>query len=347
MPEENEHQQTEETSSGGFMDFLDEKLGADAGDQTQFSKPGRAPAEAKFEEKEEEKSPKETEQKTDITPEEVNELDDLLSLEEDASTTDESSNTDLSKFEEERKAWEEEKAKYEEKLAAFDVVHTPEYKEKVTEPMNRLWAATTQLAKSFETDPKQVAQAIAETDIRRQSELIDELTDGWPSRSKRVLDNMIDAYNSAQEARSALEEKAFELVKKYRSETSAFSATSKHSEQDLKEAEEKVFAALSKRIPLFKGDDGAKLAEEVRKAAGESDIFRTPQTVALAPYAVILLPKLLKANAELKQQLEGTKGTVEKLQSSTPGAGRESSDKGGDKPKEPTSFLDAVEAAFK
>jgi hypothetical protein len=216
------------------------------------------------------------------------------------------------------KTYEQQIAEYEKELAVARVEATREYRELVTQPSTDILDAAASLASSYEIDEQRMADAILESDPKKQSAMLGELLDGMSERDRarvyRLADDMLYVISKDQELRNKAST-AWEEVQAR--EKAAAETSARQRLLELKSATDDVFGLFEQKKL---NDLGIDLAT-AKEAAYKSDLDNADaRTKAWAVAAGNILPGTIKALAEKTQRVRELEATVARLTRATPGA---------------------------
>ena len=236
---------------------------------------------------------------------------------------------------------------YEQELATARVESTQAYKTHVVQPMAEVVNYVENLSKQYDLSAREVMDAFAETDSKKQSELITDLASSMNERDRLRLYSCADDYaailqrrdfyqQASQERLSQLEHAQQTEVEKMWLEQAQKAELSK---KEYATAVEKVFNDLKESVPML-GD--AEIAEDVLRLAKGDYTEADPELKAYMSHSGALLPHLLKALKEAKTELEEANKKIVGYRNSSPKAGAGSADTSKDLPDD-VGFLEALE----
>lgn len=200
---------------------------------------------------------------------------------------------------------------YEQELSVSRVEATEQYKQAVVQPLNSVLTAAYALADKYQVPEKTLQEALAETNLDKQSEMLQDLASSFSERDRIGLYRMAD-------------DVALLLQRKEEIKANAKSAHATLSEQQKKQSVEartkaldSVYTTLSEKIGLFKNKE---IADKVKSIATSTDVTTAkPDVQAYATYAGAILPHLVKENhsqaakiAELEKTIASFRKTVPK-----------------------------------
>jgi hypothetical protein len=204
-------------------------------------------------------------------------------------------------------------AEYEKELSVTRVEATEQYKQAVVAPLNNVLTAAYSLADKYGVEEATLQAALAETNIDKQSEMLQDLASSFSERDRLGLYRMAD-------------DVALLLKRKEEIKANAQSAYSTLSEQQKKEATEartkalsSVYSTLSEKIPLLQNKD---IASKVKSIADSTDILSSkPDVQAYATYAGALLPHLVKEYQSQSSKIAELEKTIASFRKTVPKAG--------------------------
>jgi hypothetical protein len=228
----------------------------------------------------------------------------------------------------------------ERELALTRVEATQEYKQSVLEPLNQVLGLAGGLAEKYQVDGDALNRALAETDVDKQSDQLQDLAVGFSERDRINLYRLADDIGVILRRREDIQanaKSAYETrQQKEAAEKAAQDGTLKQSRDA---ALGEVYKVIESKVALL---SDKTISEDVKARVAKTDIFNaSPDVQAYAAYSGALLPHVLKANkaqeariAELEKVITGFRNTVPRA-----GGGKlEASEVAGD-----VGFLEAVE----
>jgi hypothetical protein len=204
-------------------------------------------------------------------------------------------------------------AEYEKELSVTRVEATEQFKQAVVLPLNQALTAAYSLADKYKVEERVLQEALAETDIDKQSEMLQDLASSFSERDR------IGLYRLADDV-------AVLLKRKEEIKANAQAAYSTLTEQQKKQGAEAraksldtVYATLSQKIPLFGNKD---IASKVKEVASATDLGTAkPDVQAYAAYAGALLPHIVKEYQAQASKIAELEKTITSFRRTVPKAG--------------------------
>lgn len=211
-------------------------------------------------------------------------------------------------------------AAYEKEISAVRVEASPEYAKVVTEPASRIRVEADRLAAKYKLDRNKVIDAFAEADLSAQGDIASELAGAMNQRDQFQFYQLVDDFNAVMAKRNELQTKSQDVwqeIQQLRTKTAE--ADKESSKKNWKAAEEEVWGAIEKRIPLAsKLPEITKLREQV---VSRPITELTAKEQAYSSMAGLLLPHVVKQSAALEAKIKELETTISKFRTATPGAG--------------------------
>lgn len=202
---------------------------------------------------------------------------------------------------------------YEQELSVTRVEATEQFKQAVVQPLNNVLTAAYSLADKYGVEEKVLQEALAEPNLDKQSEMLQDLASGFSERDRLGLYRMAD-------------DVALLLQRKEEIKANAKSAYSTMTEQQTKQAQESrtkaldtVFNTFSEKIPLFKNKE---IASKVKAVATSTDLLSSkPDVQAYATYAGAVLPHLVREYQSQATKIAELEKTISSFRKTVPKAG--------------------------
>jgi len=202
---------------------------------------------------------------------------------------------------------------YERELSVTRVEATQEFKQAVVQPLNQVLTTAYSLADKYGVEEKTLQEALAETNLDKQSEMLQDLASGFTERDRLGLYRMAD-------------DVAVLLKRKDDIKANAQSAYSTLTERQQKESStartaalDTVYKTLSEKIPLFKNKD---IADKVKSIATSTDVASSrPDVQAYATYAGAILPHIVREYTSQANKIAELEKTISSFRKTVPKAG--------------------------
>ena len=235
---------------------------------------------------------------------------------------------------------------YEKELSISRVEATQEYKTAVTEPLNHILGMADALATKYKVDEAALTRAFGETDMDKQSDLLQDLASGFSERDRIGLYRLADDIGVILKRRESIQTNARAAGADAKSREAA--ATQQQVVERTKAmdaAKADVWKLVESKVGLLKDP---VIAEQVRTAAFATDMASAkPDLQAFSALSSALLPHVLKesrAQATKIADLEKTIADFRKTEAK-PGGGKTPAAK--EALSSGLGFLDAIEASMK
>lgn len=210
------------------------------------------------------------------------------------------------------------------KVAAYDIETTEEFKSKVQGSFDRIQGLADKIASSYDAEKNDVYAAITEKNRRKQSEMIQDISEGWPERDRQELYSLARSYEDTLAVRDEMRTNADQALKTLREEDARRAeGQSEARKAQLKASDQKVFDLLKSRLSILSGDQGEALSNSLRERAASSDVTSDPDKLVLASYATLLLPEYAAAHSSLLKEVKELKDALQGLGKAIPGTGHQ------------------------
>lgn len=229
----------------------------------------------------------------------------------------------------------------ESKLAAYNVQETEVFQKEVKVPIDDIQDRATTIAKSYDIEPAGLLEAIAQSDPKRQRQIIADLAEDMNAVDEMSIYNMAAEYSKLLKRGDDLQSKAVEVLKESQAAQEQVKAREAEAQtQKYRQSQDKVWTLLESKAPFLKEDRFS----EVKKQASSTNILEAGvEAQAFSVSSGLLLPHVLRENMDLSTKVTELESTLSRYTKADPGAG------GGGPAPTPTSdpsdgdFLGAME----
>jgi len=233
----------------------------------------------------------------------------------------------------------EEKAKFvdeaERELSIHKIESSREYKQVVDRPLEAIEVQIVEIAKEYEIEPSDIADAIKEPDRRKRAKLLDEITTGMNQADRDDVHQMARDTREIFDKRDKLRERALEAKGQLDKITAQKEASDKAQfRKTYSEHVGSIMKKLAERIPFEPTKDG-ETAEAFfsgikdQSLAAEFDVA-DPASQATAVAAIFVLPRMIEQTKVLKANLKAAEKRIAEFLSARPGGGSDTLDRKND-----------------
>lgn len=242
----------------------------------------------------------------------------------------------------------EEKAKFaddaEKELAISRIQSTKEYKKVVTDPLNAIGEAATELAKSYEIEGDDLLDALSEPNAAKRSKALETLLAGVSEQDKFEVYQMVKDTQTILRKEAELQNRALEGKKELDSRQKAEQEAEAADRKKKYEASvDRTASSLMEKLPfkaLADGETVEGIFENFKSKVLASDISSaTPDVQAFSAFAGIVLPRLVKQYYSETQRADAAEQRIKELTASSP-----TSKPSTEKNKPATSNMDFLQA---
>lgn len=227
------------------------------------------------------------------------------------------------------------------KAAVVDLENTPEYQKAVVEPQKAIQRSLKRVVESYDLDEAKLADAMAEKNLRRQTELLEDLLGDMPARDQRVIHQAIDDMALVEAKRTELREQAgMALEQIQRDQQRIAEAQRMQMALEIDQNTRTHAEMLKQQFP----DHAGKVEEFVGVVAEELKKGVTAEVQTYTAIAGMMLPTLKQELARRDRQIAELTKTVESYKKATPGARPGNSREAAIEPaKEGETFMERIE----
>lgn len=217
--------------------------------------------------------------------------------------------------------WKNRSTEFEEaqkELALSRVEGTKHYKDTIKAPLKAIEDRTAAIAKSNDVSRDAILDAIAERDLDKQQELLDELLPGLKPSAQLAVARMADDVREILAKKDQIENDAVTAAKEIAERTEKETAAAKEKgRKDYEGGVDHAAAELGKRFPFLALNDGETadgVMANLAKSAKETDFDAAPAGVkATAALSVLALERAL---VQLQKVTEENKSLTTRLNES-------------------------------
>lgn len=208
------------------------------------------------------------------------------------------------------------------KAYAFDITQSPEWDAAVTAPIKTIMDAARGISSRSGVDERQLLGALEETDVKRQDELLAEITTDMTERERVRVFDLANKVSAIQDKRDQLlrdSDKAYEEIKTNSQKAVEERKTAARAEEMRAVAEhgEKLLKIASQ----FTLGDGKAAIQEIMDAANAVPFDELPANEkAFAAVSASALPMMQKVLKGITAERDSLKKEIAKLTGTAPGA---------------------------